>query len=95
MPKGTPISLKCPSCKRGKWNELRALAGCRPTGRVEPRITRSKHQGHGNGGRGFRGHRGEVLCHDCGHKWFSSHPASGRLRCDSNEVCTHVKPGVD
>jgi hypothetical protein len=75
---GTPLTLKCPRCKAGQWGEARAERGCRPTGRVEERVRRSRHQGHGKGGMGFTGHRGEVECLDCGHKWFSTHPRSGR-----------------
>ncbi len=78
MTRGTPITIKCPRCKRGKYGKRGALNGCRPTGNVEHKITRSGHTGHGGGGPAFNGYRGEVLCGDCGHKWYSTHPTSGR-----------------
>jgi len=62
------------------YRQLRRDKGTRPTGRVEEKVTRSKHSGHGKGGAGFTGHRGEVECLDCGHKWYSTHPRSGRVR---------------
>ena len=80
MPRGTPICLKCPSCKRGQWSELPRERGVRATGRVERIVRRSAHAGHGGGGSSFTGHRGEVECLDCGHHWFSTRPGSGRLR---------------
>ena len=81
MPKGTPYGLKCRRCRRGMWREPRQIKGCRPTGRTETRITRSGHCGHGSGGgESFEGHRGEVECLDCGHRWFSTNPRSGRQR---------------
>jgi ribosomal protein S27E len=80
MPAGTPLTIKCPKCKRGMFGYPRRDRGCRPTGRVDDKIRRSQHCGHGNGGAGFYGYRGEVECLDCGHKWFSTHPNSGRRR---------------
>ena len=80
MPRGTPIVPKCPKCKAGKYGYARAMSGCRPTGHVEKRLSRSNHSGHGGGGAGFYGYRGEVECLDCGHKWYSTHPSSGRVR---------------
>jgi hypothetical protein len=82
MPTGTPGSLKCPACHRGQYGRPVQSLGVRPTGRVEERVSRSKHSGHGAGGHGFLGHRGEVECLDCGHKWFSTHPQSGRMEVD-------------
>jgi hypothetical protein len=79
MPKGTPYVLKCPECKRGKWGYPSQIKGVRPTGRVRERKTRSQHCGHGSGGAAFYGHMGEVECLDCGHRWFSTHPDSGRV----------------
>lgn len=87
MPAGTPITLKCPACKRGKYGCLARKNGVRHTGRVEPKWTRSKHRGAGKGGSGFRGHRGEVECLDCGYKWFSTHPDSGRISCFGPNAC--------
>ena len=88
MPTGTPYTLKCRRCKRGMNRELLHLrdfyvgaARVQPTGRVEAKVTRSKHTGHGNGGASFYGHRGEVRCLDCGHTWWSTHPRSGRVEC--------------
>ncbi len=78
MSRGTPITMKCPRCKRGEYGREPRERGCRPTGKVENKIHRSNHQGHGCGGTGFFGYRGEVECLDCGHKWFSTHPSSGR-----------------
>lgn len=34
MPKGSPLGLKCPKCKRGKWGEPRREKGCTSTGSV-------------------------------------------------------------
>jgi len=81
MPTGSPLSLKCPKCRRGQWGHAPRLMGCRPTGSVEARITTTKQQGHGNGGPARTGHRGEAECRDCGHRWYSSHPFSGWKRC--------------
>lgn len=78
MPTGTPLSLKCPKCKRGKWGKDRSVKHCMQTGRTEDRVFRSAHKGHGGGGSSFWGFRGEVKCGDCGHTWFSTHPSSGR-----------------
>lgn len=83
MSTGTPHVLKCPKCKRGQWREPPIERGVHKTGNVEPRITKSAHKGHGNGGRSFYGHRGEVECLDCGHKWFSTHHSSGRVEATS------------
>jgi hypothetical protein len=89
MPTGTPCWPKCPKCKRGKWGYPKPEKGVHFTGLVERRLTTSKHQGHGNGGQGFHGHRGLIECHDCGHKWFSTNPRSGRIR---SYECTHCEP---
>lgn len=83
MPAGTPLALKCPHCKRGKYGYPRPEKGVRATGLLEPRVTRSAHCGHGKGGASFRGYRGLVKCLDCGHSWFSTHPDSGRKECYS------------
>ena len=91
MPKGIPLWPKCPKCRRGMWGENRPDHGTFRTGGIESKISRSKHQGHGDGGRGFYGHRGEVECRDCGYKWFSTHPASGRVDCSGGDRCTHGK----
>jgi ribosomal protein S27E len=80
MPAGTPIRMKCPKCRRGQYRRGRIILGVLATGEVELKVTRSKHQGHGKGGRGFTGHRGLVECRDCGHRWYSTHPQSGRQR---------------
>lgn len=79
MSKGTSIWLKCPKCKRGKFGHKPQVKGVRKTGRVEGKISRSAHRGTGDGGASFYGHRGEVECLDCGHKWYSTHPNSGRV----------------
>lgn len=78
MSSGTPIVMKCPKCKRGEHGRDRRVLGCHATGEVENVIRRSKHQGHGKGGSGFTGYRGLAECRDCGHRWFSTHPGSGR-----------------
>lgn len=90
MPKGTPLWPKCPRCKRGQYGEPRAFAGTLKTGRIETAIYKSAHKGHGSGGRAFIGHRGEMRCGDCGHTWFSTHDASGRIRCNGGKSCTHA-----
>lgn len=77
--KGTPITMKCPKCHRGQFGHRAKINGVRMTGAVEKKLTRSKHCGHGSGGAGFYGHRGQVECLDCGHKWYSTHPDSGRV----------------
>lgn len=80
MPKGTPYALKCRKCKRGMWGEWRKPEkGVHPTGETESRLTTSNHKGYGAGGHAFTGYRGKVRCLDCGHEWFSTHPASGRM----------------
>jgi hypothetical protein len=79
MPRGTPLSLKCPKCHRGQYGYSRPNKGVKATGRVEARMSRSRHSGFGSGGCGFYGHRGEVVCLDCEHFWFSTHPRSGAL----------------
>ncbi len=82
MSSGTPLTMKCPKCRLGQYGHGRPMPGewPRSTGRVEmARIVKSKHQGHGKGGRGFHGHRGEARCGACGHTWWSTHPSSGRL----------------
>lgn len=101
MPKGTPITLKCPKCSAGKWRRQRAVRGCRATGEAEKKISRSKHVGHGSGGGGFRGHRGLAECKDCGHRWYSTHPSSGRVPCLLMSPCpackalfTAIKEGI-
>jgi ribosomal protein S27E len=81
MPTGTPLYMKCPKCRRGQYSYPRQVRGVRPTGKVEKRITRSAHCGHGSGGRAFYGHRGQVECLDCGHVWYSTHFDSGRKSC--------------
>jgi hypothetical protein len=68
MPTGTPISIKCPKCKRGKWGHDRNRKGVQAVG-CEVKPTRSQHAGHGNGGSSFYGHRSIVCCLDCGHTW--------------------------
>ena len=78
MPTGTPLTLKCPSCRRGQFGYGRIELGVRATGETERRLTWSAHSGSGGGGCSFRGHRGRVECLDCGHAWFSTHPDSGR-----------------
>jgi hypothetical protein len=45
--RGTPFALRCPKCHRGQFGHLRSVKGVRPTGRVDPKITRSKHMGSG------------------------------------------------
>jgi hypothetical protein len=79
MPTGTPFTMKCPACRRGAFGHASPDLGVRKTGRVEKQVTRSKHRGTGGGGCSFRGHRGEVECLDCGHRWYSTHPDSGRV----------------
>jgi hypothetical protein len=92
MPKGTPIIMKCPKCRRGRYGHGRRYEGVMPIG-VELSRHSGKHQGHGSGGRGFHGHRGIVQCRDCGHVWASTHPASGRIRSQncSCRVCRQEK----
>lgn len=86
MPKGTPLTLKCPKCKRGKnsWDDYapRITKGVIATGEVEDKITKSAQRGNGAGGCQFRGYRGKARCLDCGHEWFSTHPDSGRKRVE-------------
>lgn len=111
MPTGTPYTLKCRRCKRGMNRQLLLSRGfyglhagaerarVERTGRVEKRVTRSKHAGHGGGGPSFYGHRGEVRCQDCGHRWWSTHPLSGRVACASKcAVCAlppeHTREGA-
>ncbi len=94
MPKGTPLGLKCPKCKRGKWGKPPARNGVHPTGEVEGRITSSACHGTGSGGVQFRGYRGKVRCGDCGHEWFSTHPRSGlkfECECVANQRFTLPK----
>lgn len=88
MSRGTPFCLKCPKCKRGTYGRY-GMPHCSRTGNIERKISRSAHVGHGSGGSSFGGHRGEVLCNDCGHRWWSTHFNSGRVRCWSREECTH------
>lgn len=91
MPSGTPIVIKCPKCRLGQYGHESPIRGVRKTGITEAKISRSHHQGHGKCGSGFTGHRGQVECGDCGHKWFSTHPASGRIsswKCN----CSICKP---
>ena len=78
MPTGTPISTKCPKCKRGKWGFPRAELGCRVIGNGT-RCVRSHHHGGGKGGAGFYGYPGLVCCLDCGHQWFSTLSSAGRV----------------
>lgn len=78
MPRGTPFSLKCPRCRRGKYGQSLAFRGCHSTGVFEERLHRSRSSAGGGGGHRFYGYRGQVKCDDCGHTWFSSHPRSGR-----------------
>jgi|SRR5271156_4897188 len=78
MPTGTPYTLKCPSCKRGKWGHTPKSKGFEPIA-VEVKVTKSGHKGYGNGGASFCGHRGIVRCLDCGHVWASTHRDSGRV----------------
>lgn len=94
MPKGTPICLKCPHCRRGMYGHAPRDKGVRPTGRVELQVRRSAHQGHGSGGGGFWGHRGEVECLDCGHRWYSFSPWSGRISCFGGDHCPASAPKV-
>jgi hypothetical protein len=79
MPTGSPLTLKCPKCRRGQYWKPPIEKGVRATGVTEGRVTMSAHMGHGNGGPSFYGYRGEAECLDCGHKWFSTHPQSGRM----------------
>jgi hypothetical protein len=80
MPKGTPLAPKCPRCMRGKYGYPAPVKGVHQTGRVKARLVASSHSGFGAGGCSFYGHRGEMRCDDCGHAWFSTHPASGRVK---------------
>jgi hypothetical protein len=80
MPAGTPITMKCPKCMRGKYGYPRQDRGCRATGNVGPHVVRSNHRGSGKGGSAFTGYPGLAECFDCGHTWLSTHPASGRKR---------------
>jgi len=89
MPKGTSLWPKCPRCRRGAYGEPPIGKGTLSTGQIEPVIHRSAHKGHGSGGRAFIGHRGQMRCGDCGHAWYSTHPASGRVRCSGGADCTH------
>lgn len=91
MSSGTPLVPKCPRCHRGKYGHPRRINGTRATGRFERLFRRSQHSGSGKGGSGFYGHRGEVECLDCGYKWYSTHPDSGRVKCrPSRETpCPH------
>ena len=66
-----PLTLKCPSCKRGKWRYPLPVLGVRPTGRIEVTPHKGKRQ--------RMRHRGEVKCLDCGHVWWSTHPSSGAM----------------
>ncbi len=79
MPTGTPYTLKCPSCKRGKWGHSAKGKGIERIA-IEVKLTKSGHKGHGNGGASFYGLRGIVRCRDCGHVWASTHPDSGRVQ---------------
>jgi hypothetical protein len=87
MPTGTPYTIKCPRCKLGTYGRRGQYHGVRATGAVEKTWSRSGHKGTGNGGRSFYGHRGQVECLDCGHKWWSTHPNSGRIRCHGPADC--------
>lgn len=89
MPKGTPLWPKCPRCRRGAYGEPPIGKGTLSTGLIEPAIHRSAHKGHGSGGRAFIGHRGQMRCGDCEHTWYSTHPASGRIRCSNPAACAH------
>jgi len=63
--------------------------GTRSTGRIESKITRSRHKSFGEGGRTFLGHRGEMECLDCGHAWFST-GSPHSVRCSKFDgPCTH------
>lgn len=75
--RGCPLTLKCPRCKRGKWNCPRREKGVRRTGRVAEKMTAQKH--------GNRIYRGEVQCLDCGHVWWSTHPQSGATHKDPDK----------
>lgn len=70
MATGTPISLKCPSCRRGKWGFSRIIQGVQKLDAYEKNHHRTG-SGHG-AGQGFNGHRRRVRCLDCGHEWFST-----------------------
>ena len=94
MSSGTPLTMKCPKCKLGRYGHGTPRPGEWPTktGAFEvERVVRSKHQGHGKGGRGFTGHRGRVRCGACGHEWWSTHPRSGRVDCLGGD-CAHASP---
>ena len=88
--RGTPMTARCPRCHRGQFNHPRSVKGVRSTGLVEPRITRSAHRA-GASGAGFIGYRGQFECLDCGHKWFSTHPDSGRVHALSKGPIDAVK----
>gem|GEM_PF-6105372 len=93
MPPGTPICLKCPKCRRGQWREPKPELGVRVIGNGT-RMVRSRHSGHGNGGNGFYGYPGLVRCLDCGHGWYSTHPASGRVHRRKAHPMTERTNGV-
>ena len=70
--RGAPLSMKCPACRRGMWNNPRPIKGVRPTGIIEEKPHRCGRR------RGYViRHRGQVRCLDCGHVWWSTHPDSG------------------
>jgi hypothetical protein len=86
MSRGTPHTMKCPKCKRGMFGHPRRQLGVRPTGKLEPGLTRTHNRGHHGGGPSFYGHRGQVECLDCGHVWYSTHPDSGRREASRQEI---------
>jgi len=89
--RGTPVVLKCPRCKRGKWLERPIEHGLQVIG-IERVIRKSNHHGTGQGGHAFVGHRGIVRCLDCGYRWTSAHPQSGRAACwpIATRPCLHT-----
>lgn len=73
MPKGTPIGLKCPRCRRGKWGYERTVKGVQLADEYEGRVHRTRSSSAGGcGGPTKVGHRRKVECLDCGHVWFTT-----------------------
>lgn len=58
MPTGRPHSIKCPSCKRGKWNHIPQNKGISVTDHVRKRL-RGRAQAF-------------IICKDCEHTWWST-----------------------
>lgn len=57
-----PLTLKCPSCKRGMWRKARIDKGLEKTG-ADPKLVRQ-----GSTPRWKQ----QVRCLDCGHKWWTT-----------------------